>query len=264
MQRRMFSASVLAGIGLALSLLSAAPAQAAPAQTVPDTSGRGTAAEKAQCRNIEFTKASVDPLGAGTSPDRYRLTVSGSAPSSNVSVELTPLVYIRQPEFWGIQVLGCSSRNGLPVMVPYTATYEFTGALGTCGIEVVGTSKRQRFDLAGCAPAPLPGTAWALDPASLGVPVPEGVTIAADFGATTVSGFTGCNSYYANYAVGEDGTFTIGAIAMTARACEGAISGAESAFIRKLAAVDEYRATETELSLLADGKLALRFVPDKA
>ena len=60
----------------------------------------------------------------------------------------------RQPDFWAITVTGCSSGTGLPVVTPYTATLDFTGPLGRCGIEAVGATTRQQFDLAGCLTAP--------------------------------------------------------------------------------------------------------------
>jgi hypothetical protein len=156
MQRRMFSMPAAVGLGLALALLAAAPSRSAP---VP--SGAATT-DPPRCRTVDFTTATVKPLastGPVSSPIRYRLTVEGSAPSSDVSVSLRPLVYVQQPTYWGIEVTGCSSGTGLPVVVPYIATYDFTGPLGRCGVEVVGAGHRQRFDLAGCASLPLPGTA---------------------------------------------------------------------------------------------------------
>ena len=263
MQRRMFSASAAVGIGLALALLTASPSQSAPV-----ASGRASATPPAQqCRTIDFTKASVTPI-ASTDPaspsTQYRLTVTGSATSSNVSVKLTPLVYIQQPDYWGIQVIGCSPGVGLPVIRPYTATYDFTGALGKCGIEVVGATRQQRIDLARCGSVPLPGTSWVLDPASLGVPVPDGAAITAKFSTATMSGYTSCNSYQGDYTAGDDGTFTLGRLRATLRICDQVTSRAESAFLDKLTSADQYQATADELSLLVGGEQALRFVPAKA
>ena len=73
-------------------------------------------------------------------------------------MSLVPLVYVRQPEHWGIEVLACptpgietSSADG-PVVPPfrlYKATFSFQGPLGICGIEVIGATTSQKFDLAG-------------------------------------------------------------------------------------------------------------------
>jgi hypothetical protein len=259
MQRRMFSASAVVGAGIALALLTASPSTAASGP-----SGREAAA---QCRTADFTTAAVAPLASTapvSSPTRYRLTVSGYAVSSNESVTLVPLIYVRQPDYWGIQVTGCSSGPGLPVIVPYTATYDFTGPLGRCGIEVVGASKQQRFDLARCASVPLPGTSWVLDPAGLGVPVPTNATITAKFSDTTVSGSTSCGTYQADYSAGTDGAFKVGRVASPPSVCDVTGSRAETAYLAKLSSANQYRATASELNLLVDGTPVLRYVAAKS
>lgn len=48
------------------------------------------------------------------------------------------VTYIRRPEYWEIDVLGCENGIGLPVLTPYTATLRLGGTVGTKGIEVVG------------------------------------------------------------------------------------------------------------------------------
>jgi hypothetical protein len=110
------------------------------------------------CRLVDFRFAVVDPL---VSPDpaatKHRLTVVGNLPvPANVTLE--PLVYIRQPEHWGIEVRACPvwspyfPDDGLippPPFKLFKATLDFHGTLGSCGIEVIGATKRQTFDLAG-------------------------------------------------------------------------------------------------------------------
>ncbi|MDQ1294826.1 MAG: hypothetical protein QG608_2711 [Actinomycetota bacterium] len=257
MQRRMFSAAAAAGLGLALTF-SLAPSSSAAGRTGSDT------AEIGQCRTLDFTTAEVTLLpsaeAVGARP-RYRLTVKGMRPASNVRVELVPLTYVRQPDFWGIEVIGCTSGIGLPALMPYTALYDFTGSMGTCGIEVIGTTRRQQFDLVGCPSLPLPGTSWTLDEASLGVPVPKDSPITANFSATTMSGSTSCNNYWAEYAVGENGAFKLGSIATTKRACTSDLGQAEAAFLSRLRAATQVQATRTQLTLLTDGKVLLRFLP---
>jgi heat shock protein HslJ len=264
MQRRMFSAAAAVGLGLALTFSLAPSSLAAQRTSGAAGSADSDPTEIDQCRTLDFTTAEVTPLpsaeAVGARP-RYRLTVKGMKPASNVLVELVPLVYIRQPVFWGIEVTGCSSGIGLPAFMPYTATYDFTGTMGTCGIEVIGTTRRQQFDLVGCPSIPLPGTSWVLDPASLGVPVPQDSPITANFSDTTMSGYTSCNKYWAEYAVSENGVFKLGSIATTKRACASDSGQAEAVFLSRLKAVTQVQATRTQLTLLTDGKVMLRFLP---
>lgn len=258
MRQRMLPAIATTGLGIALAVLTASPSFAAPG--VSERAAR--APEPEQCVTIDFEEASVTPLAStGSVPPsiRYRLKVSGMKSASNVQVKLVPLVYVRQPEFWGIEVIGCSSGIGLPVLTPYTVTHDFTGPLGTCGIEVIGATKTQQFDLASCTSLPLAGTSWVLDPASLGVPVPADSPITANFSESTVSGSTSCNLYQAGYKTGTGGAFGVGAISTTKRACDAVTGAAESAFLKRLAASTQFQVTKAELRLLGDGKALLRF-----
>jgi hypothetical protein len=60
------------------------------------------------------------------------------------------VTYIRQPEYWEIEVQGCMRGLGLPVLTPYTATLRLGSTIGTMGVEVVGATRSQRIDV----PAP--------------------------------------------------------------------------------------------------------------
>jgi len=62
-----------------------------------------------------------------------------------MKVELLPLIYIRQPEYWGIEVVGCQSGIGLPVMTPYHVTLDISHLLGTVGIEVIGAGASRKI-----------------------------------------------------------------------------------------------------------------------
>lgn len=96
----------------------------------------------ASVRLINFTQAKVVP---GFIPNTYFLVVSGTKPYVNMLVELNPLVYIRQPEYWGIEVIGSLPGFGLPALAPYTVSIPLDGIIGTKGIEVIGATKRQRI-----------------------------------------------------------------------------------------------------------------------
>lgn len=84
-------------------------------------------------------------------PPQPRLVVSGKKPYPSMAVELVALTYIRQPEYWGIEVIG--SASGLvpvhvPVATPYTVELDVGDVTGTVGIEVIGASHTQQLPLA--------------------------------------------------------------------------------------------------------------------
>ncbi|ODS00696.1 hypothetical protein AUC68_13985 [Methyloceanibacter methanicus] len=74
------------------------------------------------------------------------LVVEGEAPCANMQVSLMPLVYIRQPEYWGIEVIGYLEGGiCLPTVKPYTAAIRLDGIIGTEGIEVIGANRTERI-----------------------------------------------------------------------------------------------------------------------
>lgn len=96
------------------------------------------------CRLIDFTRCEIRP---GFLPDTYILVVTGMQPYANMRVELAPLVYIRQPDYWEIEVVGCLRGIGLPVLTPYTVSLPLDGVRGIHGVEVVGANGRKRLDV---------------------------------------------------------------------------------------------------------------------
>lgn len=260
MRRRMLSVIAVTGLGLSVAALAATPTYAAtdarPARAATDAPD--------PCRALDFETAKVTSIAStGSVPPvyRYQLTVTGTKPSTDVAVKLVPLVYVKQPAYWGIKVTGCSSGVGLPVLTPYTVTLDVTGTMGTCGIEVQGASRNQQIDVTGCTKPALAGTRWTLDPASIGVPVPAGQPITANFSDTTMSGSTSCNLYSASYTATADGSFKLGPIGITKRACEPVSATAERAFLKRLSAVDRYAQAPKKLELLAGEKPVLVFGP---
>jgi len=100
------------------------------------------------CRVIDFEVAQVVALD--TSPPQHVLIVAGTKPTANLRVDLVPLVYIRQPEYWGIEVVGCRAGDiDLPARAPYTVCLPLTGSMGTEGVEVIGASRSEKIPLAG-------------------------------------------------------------------------------------------------------------------
>ncbi|NRQ40146.1 hypothetical protein HII36_51235 [Nonomuraea sp. NN258] len=95
-------------------------------------------------RLIDFDQAEIRP---GFLPNTFFLVVRGQKPYLNMKVRLSPLVYIRQPEYWGIEVTGTLPGVGLPALAPYTESIPLDGILGTKGIEVIGANSRKTFDV---------------------------------------------------------------------------------------------------------------------
>jgi hypothetical protein len=94
-------------------------------------------------RLIDFESAEVRP---GFVNNTFFLIVTGSVPCTNMRVELIPLIYIRRPEYWEIEVVAClPGPICLPQVRPFTETLPLDGILGTEGIEVVGATRRQQI-----------------------------------------------------------------------------------------------------------------------
>jgi hypothetical protein len=96
-------------------------------------------------RRINFKVAKVVP---GIVRNTRFLVVSGTKPYINMHVHLSPLIYIRQPEYWGIEVIGTLSGIGLPVTAPYHVFISLEGITGTKGIEVLGATIKKKIDIA--------------------------------------------------------------------------------------------------------------------
>jgi hypothetical protein len=95
-------------------------------------------------RLIDFEHAEVRP---GFLPGTYILVVAGTKPYLNMQVALSPLVYVRQPEYWGIEVIGALPGIGLPALAPYTVSLPLDSIRGSIGIEVIGANQTQFINL---------------------------------------------------------------------------------------------------------------------
>jgi hypothetical protein len=96
----------------------------------------------ASVRLVNFTRAKVVP---GFVSGTFILIVSGTKPYLNMTVELSPLIYIRRPDYWGIEVVGSLHGIGLPTTSPYTVFIPLDGITGTKGVEVIGANKKQKI-----------------------------------------------------------------------------------------------------------------------
>lgn len=97
------------------------------------------------CRLIDFDD--VEILILESFPPQFVLVVTGTKPYLNMTVDLVPLVYIRQPEYWGIEVVGCLRGIGLPALAPYTVSIPLNGITGTEGIEVIGATRSEKIEI---------------------------------------------------------------------------------------------------------------------
>ena len=96
------------------------------------------------CRRIDFDKVEVIP---GIVNGTWFAVVSGMKPWSTMSVALVPLIYIDQPNYWGIEVVGCLTGISLPVLTPYVVTLPLQNSLGKKGIEIIGANQSKKFDV---------------------------------------------------------------------------------------------------------------------
>jgi hypothetical protein len=95
-------------------------------------------------RLIDFDSAEIhtDKV-AGT----FILIVRGTKPYLNMEVNLMPLVYVQQPEYWGIEVIGSLPGIGLPAEAPYTVSIPLEGIQGSKGIEVIGANQSKQLPI---------------------------------------------------------------------------------------------------------------------
>lgn len=98
-------------------------------------------------RLIDFDSVDVRP---GFVNDTWILTVTGTTPCTNMEVMLSPRVYIRCPEDWGIEVVG-HLPNGVCIRGTgkYSASIELTGITGSRGIEVIGATRTEQREVEG-------------------------------------------------------------------------------------------------------------------
>lgn len=95
------------------------------------------------CWVVEFEKAEI--VRRHMFPPQYVLVVSGTKPVS-MRIDLVPLVYVQQPDYWGIEVVGCLPGGiVLPAFGPYTVSLSLGGVTGTEGVEVIGANRSERL-----------------------------------------------------------------------------------------------------------------------
>ena len=100
--------------------------------------------QSAACRRIDFDSIEIRP---GFITDTYFLIVRGTKPWVTMEVGLFPLIYIQQPEYWGIELIGCQGGIGLPMEAPFIVTLDISRHRGKKGIEVMGATRSEKRDV---------------------------------------------------------------------------------------------------------------------
>jgi len=85
-------------------------------------------------------------VNEGIVPGTWFLTVTGKLSTISMSVTLRPLIYVDQPEYWGIEVTGCLPPIVLPMTGRFIETIPVTNYMGKKGIEVIGATKSDKWD----------------------------------------------------------------------------------------------------------------------
>jgi hypothetical protein len=110
-----------------------------------------TPPEEPAGRLIDFEEAVA--ISQMSFPPRPVLVVSGQKPLPTTEVSLVPLVYISQPQYWGIQVIGSVDAGGPRPTQPIANAWEYRveidlqGVTGTEGVEVIGASHTERLTI---------------------------------------------------------------------------------------------------------------------
>jgi hypothetical protein len=99
-------------------------------------------------RLISFRSAKVIRV----KPGHYVLVVSGTKPCINMTVHLSPLVYIVQPDYWGIEVFGVLPALCLTAVSPYQVHIPLDGITGKKGVEVIGANKKLKINVPSAGP----------------------------------------------------------------------------------------------------------------
>lgn len=98
------------------------------------------------CRLIDFERAKIV---RGIIEDTWFLIVGGKKPWLAMKMSLNPVVYVRRPKYWRIDVVGCLDGISAPVMGPYLVDRQLTpgDGMGTKGVELFGAGKSKKLKI---------------------------------------------------------------------------------------------------------------------
>ena len=109
--------------------------------------GKGEPAAAKDCAAVDFATAELVRV-----KDRVLLKVTGEAPHGGMSVEVRPVLYVMQPDYWQMVLVACVAKGakaeGPPA--PFSVEINMAGNLGRKGIELSGRpgGKPKRLELA--------------------------------------------------------------------------------------------------------------------
>ena len=100
-------------------------------------------------RLIDFVRAEV--VAQLSYPPRQSVVVAGEMPYGATNVSLVPVVYISQPQYWAIQVVGTFEAGphvSQPIAaLPYSVQLDIASCTGSEGIEVVGANSTEKIEV---------------------------------------------------------------------------------------------------------------------
>lgn len=99
-------------------------------------------------RTVDGTKATAKVV-PGIVNGTWILIVDGKKPYLNMTVRLSPLTYVQQPDYWGIEVIGCLPGIALPAIAPYHEVLPLNGVMGKNGVEVIWSDGTEKIDIGG-------------------------------------------------------------------------------------------------------------------
>jgi len=111
---------------------------------------------------------------------------------------------------------------------------------GTYGLQDGKLAELSRKEKGSLSLATLAGVRWQLAAFDLNEPIAEGVEITAVFDGERVSGFAGCNQYFATVEAKTPYELTVGPVAATRKACPPPQMRAEGRFLKALEGATQF------------------------
>lgn len=88
------------------------------------------------CVPIDFNEANIIHAD-----NDWLLEVSGHSPFRPEEIRLLPVMYVMQPDYWQVMLVGCPERGkGAGVPRPYKVRLKLNGTIGHKGIRLLGAS----------------------------------------------------------------------------------------------------------------------------
>jgi hypothetical protein len=97
-------------------------------------------------RTIDGTRATAQIVG-GIVNNTFVLIVAGKKPFINMVVKLVPYTYVKQPDYWEIEVQGITSGIVLPAIGYYDEPLPLDSCRGKKGIEVIWADDRCKLEV---------------------------------------------------------------------------------------------------------------------